>query len=387
MSVAAPSPRSEPLLWLQLLGLGVMPLEALLVMLLLAGSDPGPLPQLERLLCWAIGSVAPAFLLWKRPADVWSLLLVQAPLRGRREPQQRLSSLQGTPLLRAGLLVGCGLSLALLWWIDRHAALASAFSPLEGGARLVALLLAAAVLALLLWQWQQLLQALWLLSRSPAQLAAATPMGQAAVAEQRLSLGIPLLLLNPLQPEANDPSPVRSTRSAARSPVTSPASSPISSAARAPATAPPSSTASSTATTPAPSPTPASSEAVGSETVTDRSQAPSVAEPPRRPASPAAQTTPPASSEAIGEATGGGQTTAATPVRTPKVPLAEPQEEVKPSLKTSEKPSSDVPGDLEPPLVEAEILDPPSGGGAAVAVEPEQGPTDQQGANLDQPIR
>jgi len=375
VSVAAPSPRSEPLLWLQLLGLGVMPLEALLVMLLLAGSDPGPLPQLERLLCWAIGSVAPAFLLWKRPADVWSLLLAQAPLRGRREPQQRLSSLQGTPLLRAGLLVGCGLSLALLWWIDRHAALASAFSPLEGGARLVALLLAAAVLALLLWQWQQLLQALWLLSRSTAQLAAATPMGQAAVAEQRLSLGIPLLLLNPLQPEANDPSPVRSTRSAARSA--------ISSAARSPATAAPSSTASSTAGTPAPSSPPASSEAVGSETVTDRSQAPSVAEPPRRPASPAAQTTPPASSEAIGEATGGGQTTAATPVRTPKVPLAEPQEEVKPSL----KPSSDVPGDLEPPLVEAEILDPPSGGGAAVAVEPEQGPTDQQGANLDQPIR
>ena len=395
MSVAAPSPRSEPLLWLQLLGLGVMPLEALLMMLLLAGSDPGPLPQLERLLCWAIGSVAPAFLLWKRPADVWSLLMVQAPLRGRREPQQRLSSLQGTPLLRAGLLVGCGLSLALLWWIDRHAALASAFSPLEGGARLVALLLAAAVLALLLWQWQQLLQALWLLSRSPAQLAAATPMGQAAVAEQRLSLGIPLLLLNPLQPEANDPSPVRSTRSAA----SSAASSAISSAARAPATAPPSSTASSTATTPAPSPTPASSEAVGSETVTDRSQAPSVAEPPRRPASPAAPTTPPASSEAIGEATGGGQTTAATPVGTPKVPLAEPQVEVKPSLKPSEKPSvqpsvktsvkpsSDVPGDLEPPLVEAEILDPPSGGGAAVAVEPEQGSTDQQGTNLDQPIR
>jgi len=352
-----------------------MPLEALLVMLLLAGSDPGPLPQLERLLCWAIGSVAPAFLLWKRPADVWSLLMVQAPLRGRREPQQRLSSLQGTSLLRAGLVVGCGLSLALLWWIDGHAALASAFSPLEGGARLVALLLAAAVLALLLWQWQQLLQALWLLSRSPAQLAAATPMGQAAVAEQRLSLGIPLLLLNPLQPEANAPSPVRSTRSAA--------SSPISSAARSPATAPLSSTPSTTATTPAPSPTPAISEADGeatggTQTVTDRTQAPTVADPPRRPFSPAAPPAP-ASSEADGEATGGGQTTAETSVRTPKVPLTEPQDEV--------KPSSDLPGNPEPPLLEAEILDPPSGGGAAVAVEPEQGSTDQQGTNLDQPIR
>ena len=148
-------------------------------------------PGMERLLCWAIGSLATALLLWKRPADVWSLLLVQTPLRGRRTLQHRLSALQGTPLLQAGLLLGCGLSLALLVWIDSHAALASSFSPLQGGPRLVALLLASAVLALLLWQWQQLLQALWLLSRPPAAVAATAPMTQASVLAQRLGLGIP----------------------------------------------------------------------------------------------------------------------------------------------------------------------------------------------------
>ena len=199
------SPRSEPLLWLQLLGLGVLPLEALLLLLLLAGADPGPAPSLERLFCWAIGALLPAYLLWRRPADGWSLLLLRAPLRGRRPLQLRLSSLQAAPLLQAVALgLGCVLSFALLWWCDNHAAVASAYGPLPDSPRLVALLLAAALLALIQWQWQQWLQALWLLSRSEQQLAAAAPMALADLERQRLSLGIPLLLLAPL---GQDPEP------------------------------------------------------------------------------------------------------------------------------------------------------------------------------------
>ena len=196
------SPRSEPLLWLQLLGLGVLPLEALLLLLLLAGADPGPAPSLERLFCWAIGALLPAYLLWRRPADGWSLLLLRAPLRGRRPLQLRLSSLQAAPLLQAVALgLGCVLSFALLWWCDNHAAVASAYGPLPDSPRLVALLLAAALLALIQWQWQQWLQALWLLSRPEQQLAAAAPMALADLERQRLSLGIPLLLLAPLSQE------------------------------------------------------------------------------------------------------------------------------------------------------------------------------------------
>ena len=100
MSQAAPTPRQEPLLWLQLLGFGVLPLEALLLLLVLGAGDPGPFPALERLLAWGIGSLAAAFLLWRRPADIWSLLLVQVPLRGRRDWQNRLSSLLPPPLVR-----------------------------------------------------------------------------------------------------------------------------------------------------------------------------------------------------------------------------------------------------------------------------------------------
>ena len=44
--------RREPLLWLQCLAIGVIPLELLLIRLLLAGADPGPVPMVERLLIW-----------------------------------------------------------------------------------------------------------------------------------------------------------------------------------------------------------------------------------------------------------------------------------------------------------------------------------------------
>ena len=200
VSVAAPSPRSEPLLWLQLLALGLLPLEALLLLLLLGASDPGSLPLLERLLCWAIGVLAPAALLWRLPVDPWSLLVAQVPQRGRREIQHRLSALQPPAVLRLGSLVGLAiLSLVLLWWCDNHAAFASAFSPVADSPRLVGLLLAAAVLALLQWQGQQVVQALWLLSRSPQDVAAATPLSAAALERERLSPGLPLLLLPPLR--------------------------------------------------------------------------------------------------------------------------------------------------------------------------------------------
>jgi hypothetical protein len=190
--------RSEPLLWLQLIAVGVLPLEALLLLLLLAGSDPGPVPGLERLLCWGLGGLVPAVVLWRRPADVWSLLLLQIPLRARRPLQQRLSSLQESAALRIGLVAGSALLLALLWWSDEHAAIAGPFSPLAASPRLVGLLLAALLLALMLWQWQQLLQSLWLLSRSSDTLAAAEAMTSRELEARRLCLGLPLLLLDPL---------------------------------------------------------------------------------------------------------------------------------------------------------------------------------------------
>jgi len=65
------------------------------------------------------------------------------------------------------------------------------------------LLVAAALLALMLWQWQQIVQALWLFSRPAAQVAQTLPLPASDAADRRLNLGLPLLLLPPL--EANEP--------------------------------------------------------------------------------------------------------------------------------------------------------------------------------------
>ena len=48
------SSRREPLLWLHCLAIGAIPLELLMMRMLLAGADFGPVPGLERLLLWAI---------------------------------------------------------------------------------------------------------------------------------------------------------------------------------------------------------------------------------------------------------------------------------------------------------------------------------------------
>ncbi len=214
--------RREPLLWLQLLGLAALPLEAVLLVLLLGGADPGPWPGLERVLVWALGGLGSAFLFWRLPPDLWSLLLLQVPLRGRRPDQLRLSALQQSLPLKLLTSAGAALSLPLLWWADRAAGLAWSWSPLAGSSRLIGLLAAALVLVLLQWQWHQLAQALWMLSRRAELVAATTPLSQAEAADRRLSLGLPLLLVAPLrfdpqpQPAA---SPARTTTAGVSAPV------------------------------------------------------------------------------------------------------------------------------------------------------------------------
>lgn len=202
--------RREPLLWLQLLGLAALPLEALLLLVVLAGADPGPFPGFERLLAWALGALAPAVVFWRLPPDLWSLLLVQVPLRGRRPEQMRLSALQTALPLRVIAASGAALLLPLLWRLDAGAGLAWAWSPLSASPRLVVLLVSVPLLALMQWQWHQLIQALWLFTRPEALVDETLPLTQVQAAESRLNLGIPLLLLPPLAIEAPAPRAERS---------------------------------------------------------------------------------------------------------------------------------------------------------------------------------
>ena len=200
--------RREPLLWLQCLAIGVIPLELLLIRLLLAGADPGPVPIVERLLIWGVGVVAPAIALWKRPADWGSLLLLRLPMASRSSDQLKLSASEGQWGSRSAL-VGCTvLLLPLLWWLDESAGLIHEFSPLQDSSRLVSLLLTAPLLALLVWQIQQLVRAVLLLVQAPQNDSAAEPWSLDQLRQERMSFGLQVLQFAPLTwPEPVEPTP------------------------------------------------------------------------------------------------------------------------------------------------------------------------------------
>ena len=196
--------RREPLLWLQCLAIGAVPLELLLIRVVLAGADPGPVPAVERLLIWSVGGLAAAVALWKRPADWGSLLLVRVPTATRSLEQQTLSGLQGK-LGGFSALLAAALLLPMLWWLDDSAGLIQEFSPLQGQSRLVTLLLSAPLLALTVWQVQQLIQAVvWLVQGELIHTEEA--LDQQKLLLERTSLGLQLLRFEPLL--WPDPKPV-----------------------------------------------------------------------------------------------------------------------------------------------------------------------------------
>ena len=193
-------PRSEPLLWLQCLALGAIPLELLLIRLVLAGADPGPVPGVERVLIWGVGVLAPAVALWRRPADWGSLLLVRQPLGSRSSDQLRISASHGALSSRVAVVMAAVILLPVLWWLDDSAVIVSEFSPVSGQSRLATLLLVSPLLALMVWHVQQMVQAAALLLGSTAPVASTDASFRAdAVATQRTSLGLQLLKLPSLE--------------------------------------------------------------------------------------------------------------------------------------------------------------------------------------------
>ena len=191
--------RREPLLWLQLMAVAVIPLELELLRLLLAGPALGPAPALERLLIWGLAVIGPGLLLWRRPADWGSMLLVRLPLAGRSSDQRRISALPQTLAMKAALVLGMALLLFGFWSIDRSALLVTQMSPLANGSRLTALLLAGPLLTLMLWQWQQLCQAIWLLTRSDQAFENLEPVSEAELRDRTMSFGLNVLQLPALE--------------------------------------------------------------------------------------------------------------------------------------------------------------------------------------------
>jgi hypothetical protein len=137
------------------------------------------------------------------------------PLKERDQAQQALSAKQGGLISRTSVAVAALGALPLLWWLDDSAVLASEFSPVLGQSRLVTLLISIPVLALMVWQVQQISQALgWLLPIRNQLDEAASPGNTAehnsiAADQQHTSFGLQILRLGRLAwPEpATKPTP------------------------------------------------------------------------------------------------------------------------------------------------------------------------------------
>ena len=208
------SSRHEPLLWLQLAAFGAIPLELQLLRLILAGSDLGPVPPIERLLCWGIAVVAPTILLWKRPVDWGSLLMVRQSLEKRTIRQRKISQIQDNLLLKALGACGSVLILAVFWWIDGSSLLVADISPFKNGHRLNSLLIATPLLAVITWQWHQLVQAIWLLTRSTPSIDASAALSHEELLKSRFSLGFNTLRLSELDWNTSAPKPSEAAQQA-----------------------------------------------------------------------------------------------------------------------------------------------------------------------------
>ena len=194
------SSRREPLLWLQLIAFGVIPLELILLRLVLGGSEVGPIPILERTLIWVIAVLIPTLKFWNNPADWASLLIVRHSVKKRSARQLKLSKLQIHPINQLGLLIGCLALFAILFVIDESAILVYPFSPLKDSSRLITLLISIPLLSIILWQWHQLTQSIWLLTRRQELLDQTIPLTDENLMNQRTSLGLGILNLEELIP-------------------------------------------------------------------------------------------------------------------------------------------------------------------------------------------
>ena len=205
--------RREPLLWLQCLAIGVIPLELLLIRMVLAAADPGPIPPLERLFTWGVGVLAPTLALWKRPADWASLLILRLPISNRSLEQQQLSSRQRGFSSNAAFALGAAALLPVIWFLDDSAGLIHELSPVQGSSRLVTLMLCIPLLALIVWQVQQLVQAVILLS-SKKEIQTLEPLNSEQLHEERTSFGLQVLRLAPLEwPQAAEQLSIRTNDS------------------------------------------------------------------------------------------------------------------------------------------------------------------------------
>jgi len=185
------STRQEPILWIQLLGLGFIPLEFLLLKLVLAGAPVGPIPTIQRIIIMVIAIITPTIVLFKNPADWASFLFFKLPLKGRSVSQHQINNLQLHFFLpKICFLAGVIILISCFWFIDKSALLLADISPFHNFSRIINLFFAIPLLFLIVWQWHQLCFSIWLLTRSEDILKASEYLPTKQILANQLCLGL-----------------------------------------------------------------------------------------------------------------------------------------------------------------------------------------------------
>ncbi|BBL85851.1 hypothetical protein PMYN1_Chma38 (chromatophore) [Paulinella micropora] len=156
-------PYTESLLWLQLLGGTLLPIETLIILLVGSGAQENPLPTLDRLLTWFLGVLVPTVVFWYRPLDCWSLLVIKVPIQNRSLQQQALSLLRYPLWLK---LLQASISLPLLMLIEKLDEISSqiiTLSIFQDIPEPFGVVTSIILLILITYQWQQFIHAAWLM--------------------------------------------------------------------------------------------------------------------------------------------------------------------------------------------------------------------------------
>ncbi len=188
----------EPILWIQLLGLGFIPLEFILLRLILAGSPLGPIPEIGRILILIISIIVPSIALYKKPADWASFLFLKLPLKGRSIKQHQINNLQLNIVPKLCFLSGVIFITCCFWLTDQSALLLAAISPFHSFSRIINLIFSIPILFLVVWQWHQLCYSIWLLTRSDEVLDKTEYLTSQQILKNQLCLGIDASILRKL---------------------------------------------------------------------------------------------------------------------------------------------------------------------------------------------
>ena len=134
--------KTEPFLWIHLAGIAVVPLTLQVVWIALAIGDPLPWFWLEMLLLASLGTLSVLWMQWKRPFDIFSLLLVSLKPEAMTNQQRRILQLFKAPKQRWLSAIAAILILLLLWQIYRLAPLAAGLAIYLPQSRLLGLTIA-----------------------------------------------------------------------------------------------------------------------------------------------------------------------------------------------------------------------------------------------------